>query len=43
MGRIRRKREHADSERTFLEQQGGVASAARDVVKDLLSNARKPE
>lgn len=43
VGRIRRKREHAKAEQTFLEQQGGVASAARDVVKDLLSNARKPE
>ncbi|MDP3505026.1 MAG: hypothetical protein Q8S33_32105 [Myxococcales bacterium] len=43
VGRVRRQREHADAERAFLEQQGGVASAARDVVKDLLSNARKPE
>ena len=43
VGRIRRRQEHAEAERAFLDQQGGVASAARDVVKDLLSNARKPE
>lgn len=43
VGRIRSRSEHAAAERAFLEHDDGLASAAKDVVKDLLSSARKPD